>query len=53
MEKKYIKTYCISHHLEDNKTNYNNKHSETRHSVIILNKKAVRSKCVRKKKDIY
>lgn len=38
------------HPSKHNKTNYNNKHSETRHSVIILNKKAVRSKCISKKK---
>lgn len=38
------------HPSKHNKTNYNDKHSETRHSVIIVNKKAVRSKCISKKK---
>lgn len=41
------------HPSEHNKTNYDKKHSETRHSVIIQNKKAVRSKCISNKKKNY
>lgn len=41
-----LDSQVVQHPSKHNKTNYDDKHSETRHSVIIVNKKAVRSKCI-------